>query len=269
MADEENKGGSNTGVAAMIPEVYYDLIARVPAGCLVVVVCLATVLSAQGKQIPNISIWLTGNGISSLLIASAVMGIGGIVGILLSPVASAWRRLYWKRAWLAVVEKGPHRRIGTVLSKVGYKALPETFSWLTLRQSDFDGIDRWVYDYLQRESPIARSILPKLRAEADLSSYLAASLSVIPPIHFVLFASLCPKPSSCGISFASCVPDAPFLWYGLAWTVSCLLCFSGEYRTKRLILRMLSMLSVIAEGVETEPAVQKTKKKDSSRTAYE
>lgn len=252
MSDEENVGGkkeddSKSGVASLIPEVYYDLIARVPAGTLLVLFTLESFLKSQRLTVPQASTWLSANSVPILVLAVGVMGAGGLTGLVISPLADLCRSLYWKRAWLAVTEKGPYKKIDEKLKNLGQFGFPSRSTWPSLSTADFHGLDRWMYDYIQENSERARTLLPKLRAEADFCSYLAAAFLLFPIVSGIESAAVQLSSASASSSLSQMSWTQAFAWSAASWFVAVLLCFSGAYRTKRLILRMLSMLWVIVK----------------------
>jgi hypothetical protein len=252
MSDEERVGGKKeedlkSGAASLIPEVYYDLIARVPAGTLLVLFTLDTFLKSHRLTVPQASTWLSANSVPILVLAVVVMGSGGLVGIVISPLADLCRSFYWKRAWLAVTEKGPYKEIDEKLKNLGQLGFPSRSSWPSLSTADFHGLDRWMYDYIQENSERARTLLPKLRAEADFCSYLAAAFLIFPIVREIGSATLQLSSASTPSSLSQMPWTQACAWSAASWFVTVLLSFSGAYRTKRLILRMLSMLWVIVK----------------------
>jgi hypothetical protein len=257
MSEEEKSAGkkeeeAKPSAASLIPEVYYDIIARVPAGSLLVLFALRTLIRGGAFSLPESSAWFTANGVSVLVVVCFIMGLGGLVGILISPLANVCRNFYWKRAWLAATAKGPYQEITPKLKQLGFAGLPDCSAWATLSSADFHGLDRWMYDFVQENSVIAKTLLPKLRAEADLCSYLGAAFLILPVLHGTLWAALLlTSETTKRAALASFSPYA-LVWYVASWLVTVLLCFSGSYRTKRLVLRMLSMLWVIATRLESK-----------------
>jgi hypothetical protein len=250
MSDEENVGRKKedelkSGATSLIPEVYYDLIARVPAGTLLVLFTLYSVLKSQRLSVPQGSTWLSANSAPVLVLAVGLMGVGGLTGLAISPLADLCRSFYWKRAWLAVTEKGPYKEIDEKLKNLGQLGFPRRSTWPSLSKADFHGLDRWMYDYIQENSERARTLLPKLRAEADFCSYLGAAFLLLPIVSGVVSAAVQFSSASASSSLSQMSWTRALAWSVASWFVSVLLCFSGSYRTKRLILRMLSMLWVI------------------------
>jgi hypothetical protein len=233
---------SKAGVMSLIPEVYYDLIARVPAGVVLAIAAAQSILSSLGRSL-DASAWLTANGILFLTTAAAFLGLAGIIGILISPIGDRMRSLYWRRSWTAVVVRGPFKAAGSTLRAAGCRLLPRNADWSKLTDSDLHGLDRWVGDYLRIRTSYARGLLGKMRAEADMCCYLAASFFLLPlvqlSLNFLFYLS------GLAHGFPAHLRDpSVWLWYAASWGATALLCASGAYRTKRLVLRMLSMLSV-------------------------
>jgi hypothetical protein len=249
MGDEEKVAGKKeddlkSGATSLIPEVYYDLIARVPAGTLLVLFTLDNFLKSQRLTLPQASTWLSANSVPILVLAVGVMGAGGLTGIVISPLADLCRSFYWKRAWLAVTEKGPYKEIDEKLKNLGQLGFPSRSTWPSLSTADFHSLDRWMYDYIQENSERARTLLPKLRAEADFCSYLGAAFLLFPIIRGIGSAAVQLFSASASASRSQMSWTQTLVWSAASWVATVLLCFSGAYRTKRLILRMLSMLWV-------------------------
>jgi hypothetical protein len=243
MSEEEKAGGkkeseAHFAAASLIPEVYYDLIARVPAGTLLVLVALNYFLRSRGLAFPQISTWVSANSVSVLVAAVGMMGAGGLTGILISPVADLCRRLYWKRGWISVTERGPYREIDQKLKDLGV-SFSNRSTWVSMSSTDFHSLDRWMYDYIQEHSERARALLPKLRAEADFCSYMAAAFLILPAIFLAANVA-----SSISVAHAAISWSNWLGWCLVCWSATALMLYSGAYRTKRLLLRMLSMLWV-------------------------
>jgi hypothetical protein len=242
-ADKQDDG--KLGVASLVPEAYYDLIARVPAGTLLVLFAAACLLRGFGWSLPQASAWLSASSVPVLIAAGAVIGIGGLTGILISPIASICRRFYWKKAWVTVLGMRAFYDAEKKILNRAHLELPKDKSLSTFESSDFEGIDRWIYDYIQDNSPLARALLPKMRAEADLCSYLSAAFLLLPVVHLVIWASLSLSSQAPFPHVSWPIVLAVLIWYAASWTVAAVLCFAGAYRTQRLILRMVSMFMVI------------------------
>ena len=243
MSEEEKSGAKREseghfGAASLIPEVYYDLIARVPAGTLLVLVILHYFLQSRGLEFPQVSTWMSANSVSVLVTAVGLMGAGGLTGIVISPVADLCRRLYWKREWVAITEKGPYKEIDQKLKELGV-SFPDRSGWASMGSSEFHSLDRWMYDYIQENSERARALLPKLRAEADFCSYLGAAFLLLPVVMLAGNTVLRTSATHAVVSWSGWI-----VWWLVCWSMTALLLYSGAYRTKRLLLRMLSMLWV-------------------------
>jgi hypothetical protein len=246
MSSEAKDGeGPKLAPSSIVPEVYYDLIARVPAGVLLICFSLEKLITEQHRSIPTITTWLSANSVPILLLGSLLIWVGGLVGILIAPLANRVKQAYWKRSWVAIVDKGPFSSASILLNSLGCRLVAEKTAWSSLSSSTIHGVDRWINDYLLQESQTARSILVKIRAEADLCANLAAALILLPIVRIAIYIVLAHTSITPGTANRDIVTE--LAWGAVSWLFAFLVCFPGAYRTQRLALRMLAMLAVIHE----------------------
>lgn len=157
---------------SMVPEVYYDLISRVPGGTLLLLWLLQRAgISIDVTQMKDMD-W--GPSVISLVL---LLGGGYVVGMLLTPLGEcafeSYRKALWKRrlaGHLGLVTKFNDQQ-GLGLPKEGNGTVD-------LKKStgqELYRLDRHIHDYLKREDEHARVILPKMRAEAGLCNNLTAA----------------------------------------------------------------------------------------------
>lgn len=157
-------------------------------------------------------------------------------------VADQIRAVYWRRSWLSVMAKGAFKTADSLQRATGCHLITKNTAWETLTHSDLHVIDRWINDYLRTRSSFARGLLGKMRAEADMCSYLAASFFLLPIVQLALAVLF--QLSNHATALKHLWTTNNYLWHAASWATTALLCISVAYRTKRMVLRMISMLSV-------------------------
>ncbi len=162
-------------IPTLIPEIYYDLIARFPAGC--ILVGGLVVLLVHGRVC---------SGLDKLLTMSSAIALGGLViyitlayaaGLLLSSCGALLNAVYWPQVF---------RTVAAAYDDV----LVESCKEFGIDTQDKDGrinasllsraqcarLYRMGHEYLKRKDLEARLVLPKMQAEAGLVTTLACTV---------------------------------------------------------------------------------------------
>lgn len=230
------------GLAALIPELFHDFIARIPPGVLLFAVALSAHgwLAFDGPLDPR-ELLEAGAG-ASVLLFILLLGIGYSLGVPLNYLGRKCEAFYRSQAWKAVAAEYADE-LSVVLRAVHTNwglSFPEATA---LKESDFTRLYTGIHDYLKQSDAYARPLLTKLQAEALLCPTLAVT-SIL--------------------SFAYWVGVSWFLGVALVWrgvlvsaliigTAAWVLLLAGRYRYKRLIVRHLGMF--LASLVPTEVTV--------------
>lgn len=211
-------------IASLIPEIYYELIARIPAGMLLVLFTVDVWLTCSKSPIrTHINI---DDSFTTLIV---VLGAAWAVGIVLSPVAYPIRKCFRKSIWEQLLKDRQNlelvKRFGKRLG-IRLEDPPPKDGWPEV-------IDRRLQDYVQYELEHARMILPKMEAEGILAAHLAVALFILPILHLVLLMLFHQQLNG-------------YYW----WYLLLLAPIGGAYRVSRhytegLALRLLSFLYVI------------------------
>jgi len=162
---------------SIVPEFFFDLIARVPPGILLVLLVLLEfgVLSQTNTD----KLFATTGGFV-IVLSILLFGAGYSVGIFLSVPGIYIGKLYFKNVWdhFTHTEEAILQEISRKL-KLNMKfanGKPQT-------RSDWWRFHRVTHDYLKHKDKDARVMLPKMSAEASLCNNTAAALTVYPIIR--------------------------------------------------------------------------------------
>jgi hypothetical protein len=167
------------GMTQLVPELYYDLIARIPAGLMFWLLVLVWWFERRGlpsalkfNEIP-IAILFILLLLASYVVAIVISPLGGLFGML--QVYATWRyvhRVYGQEltALFGLLRPSALDREGNL----------RQFAELHLR--DFEILHLLLHQRLKHVDAQARALLPKIRAEAALCENLATAL--------MLFASI-------------------------------------------------------------------------------
>ncbi len=168
--------------ASLVPELYYDLIGRVPPGALLVVAVMWTLglfstgsafdlLKAQNWALPVVYLIL-------------LFAAGYATGILLTPLGYLFRLSYMWWAYRVIMDEY-HDVVGDLCEKVGLEKP-------TFRSSDvhIDRINNEMYEFVAKEGLDTTNVLPKMSAEAELCNNTAAALILLLLLNLYIVAHL-------------------------------------------------------------------------------
>lgn len=223
--------------ASLVPEIYYDLIARVPPGAFLVIAAMriqGAFSAGKAFDLGNIK-WETA---AILLIFLLITGY--VAGVVITAVAHSLSLLYkgwvWKRSavpYKEVIENFVDNKFHLGLNIKG---------WKNLDGDDFYRIHRQVQDYLESENDQAKLILPKMRAESALCDNLLASLALL--FCFVLFRK------ASGQNLEGWIGSLTIIFLS-----SCLVFWAACYRAAQLIRRQFSFLRIVMSRLEVSKAL--------------
>ena len=158
---------STGGFAQLVPELYYDLIARLPAGLLFWMLIGCWWLHRSGTALitpTNLNAIPAG---SMLLVALA---LGYVIIIVTGPVSNLVRRLYLRIAWWRVYSRF-HYELHLLFAQLRPVALDQDGClkrFHDVKSADFEIFHLLLHERLKHMDPQARALLPKFRAEASL-----------------------------------------------------------------------------------------------------
>jgi len=222
--------------AGLIPEVYYDLIARVPAGGFVVLALLGLYHPELYRTVIEGKIE---TGVAVLLVfVFSVLSYA--VGLLLSPLGNWIVERFWCRIFAEASCKYKDLIPGIMKDlAIAYYPLPtkgsseNSSSELAPEQistsDQYGRIYRQLHEFLKEADPQAKVVLPKMQAEAALCANLTAGLLL------VFVASVC-RPRDMHLA--------------LVWTIIGLVLsiWGAWFRNKRLIHRHFSYFALFKQG---------------------
>lgn len=157
-------------VNSIIPDLYYDLIARaIPGATFVLEAAFLSIPSTlfPESRIGDVSVGLVTASIFILL------GVGYVVALLITPIGEHTRRLYTKRMWKTVLIEDSDAR-HALRHKLDI-TLTGSESIATLERSY-----RVLHDYVRSNDPSSRTlVLSKMQAEAALCTNLFSCSSLL------------------------------------------------------------------------------------------
>jgi hypothetical protein len=170
MADEPEIGKW----PSLIPEIYYDLISRVPPGVLLFLALLVAGSRLSLGQIQSVSF-----GAATILLLLLVLA-GYTLGILMTPLADIFHRTYKRSVWRETISKQDFGPLVQLIDSNFNLCLPKNekneLDVDKIERRHYDLLDRVMHDYLKGIDPQAKLILPKMRAEARLCDHLFVAL---------------------------------------------------------------------------------------------
>jgi hypothetical protein len=213
-------------VAALIPEVYYDLIARVPAGTFFLVALLVLYRPTVYKSFAGARIE-TG----AVLLLMFIVAIAGYsAGLLLSALGNLISWLFWDRTFSDANEKYENIVV-RIEARLGIDPLQARSSRKKVRNHN-DCIYRRLHEYLKEVDVQAKVVLPKMQAEAALCCNFAAGVLIV----FVASVIELKHVSSLGL-----------LWTAVALALSVT---GARFRSRRVIERHFSYFAQLVRPDE-------------------
>jgi len=221
----------------IIPEFYFDLISRIPAGIFLFVMVLLEfkcLPSLEGDWYLKIEVGF------SFLILLSLLCIGQCLGIFLSVVGKHIARIFFtSNVWKKYAENDKE----LIFNFIDYQKIKsidkEKFSeW---KDNEYQKIYRESHDLIKDKNEKAMLLLPKLSAESSLCNNISASIFLSLIIHFIhraLYSSM---------NYLS--------WNYYVWVVVVFLfvVWIAKERYDRLIKSHISFLRNILNVVETHP----------------
>jgi hypothetical protein len=188
--DGISDGGKAFTWASLIPEVYVDVISRIPPGTLFVLGLLYAVRPTLWRDLAP---WQTTSGASVqppyALLFILLIGGGYSAGIMLTGFGSVLSRFYSHRQFKAVATAFGKELLGWTW-KLAY-SLPPPDCWSSVTREQSEVLYRRQHDHLKARSPHAAALLPKMDAEAKLCRNTAAAclslLILLPAIRWLRY----------------------------------------------------------------------------------
>jgi hypothetical protein len=237
MADQEPLNTQKVQpILSVIPEVYYDLIGRVPAGIMTVLGGLWIVSSSHPLGDRGLASLESLDWAPAMVLLALLTMSGYTVGLVLNVGGWAVYRTYRRRLFMRVMKA--HRAhfaplVRRANQQLALHLVEDDSRWsdsdvTTLSYAQLDWLDRSINDHLKRADRHARVILPKLGAEAMLCNNLVAGIVVLAVTNAIWsFPEL-------GVSTRGAV---------LAVGVVCLTIAAAWHRNQQLLKRQFSLLN--------------------------
>lgn len=214
--------------ARLIPELYFDLIARVPAGTFLFI---ALTILGFPKVVPEVPEWLHGaGGVLLATVVAGLMAVGYSLGILLTPWGDLFRSIYERAVWIWIYRdweneiealRRKHDSKSKVVSKKSAWDKIKTFPHI----GELRKLYRFAHDDAKGESPQAKVILPKMSAEAKLCDHLFCAASIV----LVTFYFIGSRDNVVHASVIKCTFGA-----------LCMSAVAAPFRFRALLIRQLS-----------------------------
>lgn len=199
--------------AALIPEFYYDLISRIPAGVILLSVVGLSTLTQE--EINKLKAWLFGghlNDFPFILIFIVLLCAGYIISIPLTMFGAIVRASYSRVVWNSI----------TTTYSVELHELEKRYR----SKADESRFFRLIHDELKQNNLQARVLLPKMSAEVSLCDNMTAAF-LLASLFIMMFTMTFPKAIYFLLFFAS------FSFIG------------GCYRFHRLMARHISFAKIV------------------------
>ncbi len=208
----------------IVPEVYFDLISRVPAGALLIIIFMwfwGYFLPKEAFDLRTIQ-GLTAAPITLLIVL--LIGLGYVVGIMITPLGYEIYRLFVREIWKkSVQEDSSKTAIGGLITKLGLRLTKGDNKQINLARfskKELIDLENTIHNYLKKTDEQAKVILPKMRAEAALCNHI----TVIMLIVAVVFTS------QYLLGWAAIPHRITHHHYLGGWVIFFLSCWASKYR---------------------------------------
>jgi hypothetical protein len=168
--------GTVQTLSSMIPEVYFDLISRVPPGVLLV---LGIAYSIRPTLLQDIAPQQTTSGIHEppyIVLLLLLLGAGYAVGIMLTAFGSIFLKMYGSMQFIKIANSFS-TELRDWIWQLTFTEQPPT-SWDSLNKEQCINLYRRLHDHIKSKNRDAARILPKMSAEARLCENTAAACFV-------------------------------------------------------------------------------------------
>ncbi|MBI3089294.1 MAG: hypothetical protein HYY96_01390 [Candidatus Tectomicrobia bacterium] len=249
MADEEKLSSIASPIANLVPEIFYDLICRVPPGTALALFVMWMLDMFKMGGVFSVDKFIAIKFAPLVILFSLLIGLGYVIGIILTPIGDLLHRIYWifncskysslpdkTKTWVnntfkelnipyifPIVRTAQERR--TNQERRAHQEKP------TAQETHYRRIDGYLHDFLKTENPQAKQVLAKMRAEAALCHNLAAALIIMILV-----------PSYISYSYSSYWRTTLLL---ALFVILVLSIWAGYHRQARLIARQLSFLLLV------------------------
>lgn len=167
-------GDSIKSLGNVVPEVYFDLIARVPPGAFVVVCLWALYRWKTGSKI----IFLEFNAGTATVALILLLGASYSVGLLLGPAGRLLTERFARHHWNKQCARWGISKLLVQEFLIPGSCNDETDAHITAQQNR-ELIYRRLQDYLKGVDPQARTLLPKINAEKSFCANAAAAIMLV------------------------------------------------------------------------------------------
>jgi len=218
-------------LAKIVPEFFYDLIARILPGLVFAVLLLIAAAPESLLFFRDLAVQNKLEGVPFALLFLVLIAIAYILGILLGPLGARVRDLYLPRVWKACAGTAHEAFVVGYATRRGLIGTAvENPAVASLDRKALKTLYRLLEDELKAKDPLGRVLLPKLHAETVLCDHLCAASLLVAALAGVLTLTGTRQPRT-------------------AWTVFVLFLFAlaiftgwtAKYRFWGLIQRLLSL----------------------------
>jgi hypothetical protein len=220
--------------ASVVPEIYYDLIARVPAGTFLV---LSLVFVFQ-KATPHLKTVAEMKWEDSLLLLFLTIAAGYSLSLIISPAGNWVNERFFGHLWRRCQDEYLSMLV-QMQSSAQLECLAD-FDPKSRSDAQCRKMYRQIHDHLKNVSIQARTVLPKMQAEAALcTNFVVVGVIVLLSMAFL---------------------DWTVLWAHWQLTILSLVgivCsyWASRYRTRQLIERHFSLLSMTIDRTAVQPSL--------------
>jgi len=234
MGDVEDK---LTQAASLVPEVYYDLIARIPAGLTLFLggLLVTGVLESQAWSLETFRTfnWAPSAGLLALVLAASY-----VLGILVTPWGYPVRERYYHATWVRLLPDYADL-LAKHQGKFGMAIPLQDLQTGNVTDRLLRRLYGGMHDYLKGSNSQANLILPKMTGEASLCEHLV-------PVSLALAGALI---GSCLLRYGWAALNPNLLLGVLSWLALGAASFrAGQFRYERLLRRHFDFLALSKVG---------------------
>ena len=205
----------------LVPELYYDLIARLPAGIVFWLLVIALLFSTHPSLTPSVSAdTLQAIPFGSLLVLLLVVAY--VTGMIIVPMSVVVRRIYGSFVWRRLYVMHP-ARVRVLFERLAPDNFETRVPLEKVQRAHFDALHQLLYERVKLDHALAKILLPKMSAEVRLCENVVVVTMLVLVGHPLVTGSF----------------GEPSWVYGLL-VVALLALIAGAYRYLILLQRLVA-----------------------------
>lgn len=218
-------------LAAIVPEFFYDLIARILPGLVFAILLLVVSAPDSLGFLRELAAQNKLQGVPFVLLFVVLIALSYALGILLGPLGAKVRDLYLPPVWRQVVGTTHLEFVKGYANRRGLSVSPDHEAIVAgLDRKALKTLFRLLEDELKSKDPLGRVLLPKLHAETVFCDHLCVALLLVGTLAALLLFLDVLQPRAAWGTFMAVL-------FGLALFAG----WTAKYRFWGLIQRLLSL----------------------------